>query len=183
MIEKKGIADALNLPTPEQLSKLTGNPLMNLIDEDDDSTQSESTEISLEEAKHAMAELKKMRVHLKDMPDITSRKTLLDKLAAKAEEKFEDIFDRAFNCEDRYASEMINAATSMLKIALDAHAKVIDSDIKLIDLQMKKDKIEIELNQSKGAVLGNGNGNGSIEGEKIVSMNRNERLAQRNANK
>ena len=88
-----------------------------------------------------------------------------------------------FNCEDKYASEMINAATAMLKIALDAHSKVIDSDVKLIDLQIKKDKIEIELNQNKKPNDGTVSDQNSIEGEKVRVMNRNERLAQRNTNK
>lgn len=181
MKEKKGIAEALNLPTPEQLSALTGTQLPELYDDENESDN--STEISMEEAKRAMEELKKMRVQLKDIPDITSRKAMLDRLAILAEERFNDIFDRAFNCEDRYASEMINAATSMLKIALDAHAKVIDSDVKLIDLQIKKDKIEIELNQSKGTLLGANSTDNSIEGEKVQFLSRNERLAQRNSNK
>lgn len=180
MIEKKGIAEALNLPTPEQLSKLTGVELPELYSEEE---EEQEDDINLEEARKAMESLKAMRVQLREIPDITSRKALLDRLAEKAEEKFNDIFDRAFNCEDRYASEMINAATAMLKIALDAHSKVIDSDVKLIDLQIKKDKIEIELNQNKKPHSGTESTEGSIEGEKVTLMNRNERLAQRNTNK
>ncbi|AXC39412.1 UNVERIFIED_ORG: hypothetical protein [Escherichia phage CMSTMSU] len=83
--------------------------------QDDEDEQSE-TEISLEEAKAAMEKLKAMRVQLRELPDITARKTQLDRLAQMAERKFEDIFDRAFNCEDRFAAEMINAANSMLKL-------------------------------------------------------------------
>jgi len=180
MIEKKGIAEALNLPTPEQLSKLHGIDLPELYNDEE---EEEKEDISLEEARNAMEALKQMRVQLREIPDITSRKAMLDKLAEKAEEKFNDIFDRAFNCEDRYASEMINAATAMLKIALDAHSKVIDSDVKLIDLQIKKDKIEIELNQSKKTHSGIESSQESIDGEKVQIMNRNERLAQRNSNK
>lgn len=180
MKEKKGIAEALNLPTPEQLSTLTGIELPDLYQDDEEES---NDDISLEQARNAMEALKKMRVQLRDIPDITSRKAMLDKLAEKAEEKFNDIFDRAFNCEDRYASEMINAATAMLKIALDAHSKVIDSDVKLIDLQIKKDKIEIELNQNKKPNDGTGNSVPNSEGEKVLLMNRNERLAHKNRDK
>ncbi len=180
MIEKKGIAEALNLPTPEQLSNLQGIELPDFYNDED---EEEKEDLNIEEARRAMESLKQMRIQLRDIPDITSRKKLLDKLAEKAEEKFNDIFDRAFNCEDKYASEMINAATAMLKIALDAHSKVIDSDVKLIDLQIKKDKIEIELNQNKKPNDGTVSDQNSIEGEKVRVMNRNERLAQRNTNK
>lgn len=178
---KKSVLDALGLP-----------PIENVTDIDDSSTElyledddiMEDDDISVEEAKMAMQKLKEMRVQLKDIPDITSRKTHLDRLADLAERKFEDIFDRAFNCEDRFASEMINAANAMLKIALDAHAKIIDSDIKLVDMQIKKDKMEIELNsKGKGSLPQSTVDPNAIEGEKVQVKTRNDMLASIKANK
>lgn len=151
MLPKKSVTEALGLPNAEEWMNMTGESTeedtsteMELYQDDEDETV--DAPINLEEAQAAMAQLKAMRSHLRDLPDITHRKKHLDRLADLAERKFEDIFDRAFNCEDRFASEMINAANAMLKIALDAHAKIIDSDVKLVDLQLKKDKMEIELN-------------------------------------
>lgn len=187
MKPKKQVTDALGLPSAEQWMQMTGQSF-----EEDNSTENElyvenepedEVQISLEEAREAMEKLKAMRVQLKDLPDITNRKLHLDRLAQMAERKFEDIFDRAFNCEDRFAAEMINAANSMLKIALDAHSKIVESDIKLVDLQLKKDKMEIELNMKpKGLPLDNRDPN-DLEGEKVVYKNRNDMLARIKANK
>jgi hypothetical protein len=184
---KRGVEEALGLASTEDIQKLLGEDY----DENDlysDDDEDESTEISgvdVDKARRSMQQLKEYREQLKDIPDITSRKSHLDRLAKMAEDKFEDIFDRAFNCEDRFASEMINAANAMLKIALDAHSKVIDSDIKLIDMQIKKDKMEIELNQkSKTPVSLGGTDPNAIEGEKVVAVkSRNELLASMKRNK
>ena len=185
MKAKRGVEEALGLASPEELRALMGDDYNDLYDDDED----ESTEITgaeIEEARRSMNQLKEYREQLKDIPDITNRKAHLDRLAKLAEDKFEDIFDRAFNCEDRFASEMINAANAMLKIALEAHSKVIDSDIKLIDMQIKKDKIEIELNQkpkNQQALVDNSDPN-AIEGEKVVAVkSRNDILAALNRNK
>lgn len=180
MIPKKSVTEALGLPNAEQWMKMTGE----IVDEDD-STEIDLYQddeeivdfegVSIEEAKMAMEQLKLMRSQLKDLPDITHRKKHLDRLADLAERKFEDIFDRAFNCEDRFASEMINAANAMLKIALDAHSKIIDSDVKLVDLQLKKDKMEIELNL-KPKTPGHSPDPNAIPGETVIAKTRNEVL-------
>ncbi|EON7637246.1 hypothetical protein FOI42_RS04175 [Escherichia coli] len=186
MKPKQQIDEALGLPSAEQWMQMTGqspeedSTEMDLYQDDD---EVDETEISLEEAKAAMEKLKAMRVQLRDLPDITSRKAQLDRLAQMAERKFEDIFDRAFNCEDRFASEMINAANSMLKIALDAHAKIIDSDVKLVDLQLKKDKMEIELNMKPRGPAAPTSDPNAIEGQKVVHKTRNEMLAAMKENK
>ena len=188
MKSKQQVDEALGLPSAQQWMEMTGEmPEPDEDSEEMDLYQDEEdlspNEISLEEAKLAMEKLKAMRVQLRELPDITARKTQLDRLAQLAESKFTDIFDRAFNCEDRFAAEMINAANSMLKIALDAHAKIIDSDVKLVDLQLKKDKMEIELNMKpKKGELPMGDPN-AIEGQAVVHKTRNEMLASLNKNK
>lgn len=171
---KKGIEESLNLPSSDELNKILGI-------QDEDMEEEQIPDLSLEEVQSSMIKLKEMRVQLKDIPDITSRKKFLDRLAEKAERAFDDIFDRAWNCEEKYASEMINAATQMLKIALDAHSKVIDSDVKLVDLQIKKDKIEIELNQKpKNDLIG---ASSSTDDDTIIMTSRNALLDNNKKNK
>lgn len=174
---KKGVDTALGLPTPEQWMQMTGQEVVQdeveLYQYDDE--EEDEDQISLDEAKEAMLKLKAMRAQLKDLPDITNRKKHLDRLADLAERKFEDIFDRAFNCEDRFASEMINAANAMLKIALDAHSKIMDSDVKLVDLQIKKDKIEVELNMKPKSAMG-ALPEKEVEGSATIAKTRNEVL-------
>ena len=183
MKPKQNVDDALGLPSAEQWMQMTGQ--VPEVQEDDlynEEGEVNETTLTLEEAKLAMEKLKEMRIQLRELPDITARKIQLDRLADLAERKFEDIFDRAFNCEDRFAAEMINAANTMLKMAIDAHSKIIDSDIKLVDLQLKKDKMEIELNMKPKTVAPTGDPN-AIEGEKVVFKTRNDMLAAMKANK
>lgn len=181
---KPMVDEALGLPSKEQWATLTGEDLELYSDDEDDEVDEfdagDLTAEDLRRAKEGMEQLKDYRRQLKDIPDVTLRKSHLDKLAKMAEDRFEDMFDRAFNCEDRFAAEMLNAANAMLKIALDAHAKVIDSDIKLIDMQLKKDKMEIELNGKKQ--LPPTGDSEVIEGQ-VVAKTRNEMMAMRKANK
>lgn len=179
---KPMVDEALGLPSQQQWAALTGEELELYADdeEQEDFDISDLTADDLKRAQESMDQLKEYRRQLKDIPDVTLRKSHLDRLAKLAEDKFEDMFDRAFNCEDRFASEMLNAANAMLKIALDAHAKVIDSDIKLIDMQIKKDKMEIELNGKKQ--LPPTGDSDAIEGQ-VVAKTRNEMMALRKANK
>ncbi|AFA44319.1 hypothetical protein ACQ27_gp052 [Klebsiella phage K64-1] len=179
---KKSVVEALGLPPlPDEMFENI-NESTELYSDDEEINDVEE-DVTLQAAQAALSKLKDMRVQLKDIPDITKRKAHLDRLADLAERKFEDIFDRAFNVEDRFASEMLNSANAMLKMAIDAHSKVIDSDIKLVDLQLKKDKMEHDIN-SKGKDQTPGNSNtGVIEGEKVVSKTRNDMLASINANK
>ncbi|EBS4516803.1 hypothetical protein DQT32_05245 [Salmonella enterica subsp. enterica serovar Braenderup] len=180
MKPKSSVEEALGLPISKNLEM---DDAYDYDDEDDESSEISDLD-SVNTARRSMQQLKEYREQLKDIPDITNRKAHLDRLAKMAEDKFEDVFDRAFNCEDRFASEMLNAANAMLKIALDAHAKVIDSDIKLIDMQIKKDKMEIELNMKPKSTqsLENTDQN-AIDGEKVVYKTRNELLAAMNKNK
>lgn len=178
MKTKKYIDSALGLPSAEEFAAMnidTGTSDELYEDFDDEEEEIDFTISDVELARKNMAQLQEYRKQLKDIPDVTARKSHLDRLAKLAENKFEDMFDRAFNCEDRFAAEMLNAANAMLKIALDAHAKVIDSDIKLIDMQIKKDKIELDYNSKNKGVAPV---EGVVSGE-VVKMTRNQRIASR----
>lgn len=112
--------------------------------EEDDST--DTNQMDLERIQKTLADLKAMRVQLKDVQEVKERKSFLDRLAKRAEDAFEDVFERGTeNMEPKFMAEMISSATAILKIAYDAHAKVLDSDIKLMELQMKKEKVEFDM--------------------------------------
>lgn len=185
--EKEGIKNALNLPSIEELREITDGSIYNIdFGDEDESEELDLSEVSQEQIKTAlenMEKLKEYRRQLKDIPDITKRKNMLDKLAAMAEQKFLDVYDRGFNCEDRFMADIINAANSMLKMALDAHSKVIDSDIKLIDMQIKKDKMEIDINLKNKTNVTLGDEEVAPAPENVTRANRNELLARRKKNK
>lgn len=70
-----------------------------------------------------------------------------DDLAEKATKSYEDLMDLGMNVEVRYSSRIFEVAANMLKSAVEAKAAKIDKKLKIVDLQLKKLKID---NESSG---------------------------------
>jgi hypothetical protein len=83
----------------------------------------------------------------------------LDDLAQKATEAYTDIMDLGMNVEARYSARLFEVAASMLKNAIDAKATKLDKKLKMIDLQLKKQKLDNETNTDEGINI---NGDGFI---------------------
>jgi hypothetical protein len=65
-----------------------------------------------------------------------------DELADKATKAYEDLMDLGMNVEARYSSKLFEVAANMLKNAVEAKAAKIDKKLKIVDLQLKKLKID-----------------------------------------
>ena len=83
----------------------------------------------------------------------------LDALAAKAEQAYDDLMDLGMNVESRYSGRLFEVASSFLKNAIDAKAVKIDKKLKMVELQLKKLKIDRETNEENPNTL---DGNGFI---------------------
>jgi hypothetical protein len=66
----------------------------------------------------------------------------LDDLAAKAQETFDNLMDLGFNVDSRYSSEIFAVAGTMLGHALTAKTAKLNKKLKMVDLQLKKMKID-----------------------------------------
>ena len=66
----------------------------------------------------------------------------MDELAAKATATFDDLMDLGMNIDSRYASEIFAVAGAMLGHALTAQTAKMNKKLKMIDLQMKKLKLD-----------------------------------------
>jgi hypothetical protein len=83
----------------------------------------------------------------------------MDDLAAKASETFEDLMTLGMNVDSRYASEIFAVASSMLGHALTAKTAKLNKKLKMVDLQLKKLKMDqdrgqdAEVEQAHGHVL------------------------------
>lgn len=66
----------------------------------------------------------------------------LDDIAALALKSYEDLMDLGMNVEPRFSSRLFEIAASMLKTGLDAKTAKHDKNLKIVDLQMKKLKID-----------------------------------------
>lgn len=72
----------------------------------------------------------------------TSSDKEFDDLASKATKAYEDLMDLGMNVEVRYSSKIFETAANMLKNAIDAKAAKIDKKLRIVDLQLKKQKID-----------------------------------------
>jgi len=92
----------------------------------------------------------------------------LEIIAKKALEAYDDLMDLGMNVESRYASRVFEVAGGMLKTSLDAKVAKMDKKLKMIDLQLKKEKLDKD-----NAPRGDGE---VINGEGYVVTDRNSLL-------
>ena len=66
----------------------------------------------------------------------------MDDIANKAQETFDNLMDLGFNVDSRYASEIFAVAGTMLGHALTAKTAKLNKKLKMVELQMKKAKLD-----------------------------------------
>ena len=68
----------------------------------------------------------------------------MDALATKATESFDDLMNLGMQVDSRYSSEIFAVASTMLGHAITAKTAKMNKKLKMIDLQMKKLKLDRE---------------------------------------
>ncbi|OUU31580.1 MAG: hypothetical protein CBB97_00090 [Candidatus Endolissoclinum sp. TMED37] len=66
----------------------------------------------------------------------------LDKLSVEAEESYKNLMDLGMNVDSRYSGRIFEVASTMLRNAIDAKSSKIDKKLKMVELQLKKQKID-----------------------------------------
>jgi hypothetical protein len=82
--------------------------------------------------------------------DLDASDQELDDIAAKATETFENLTDLGFNVDSRYAAELFAVAGTMLGHALTAKTTKLQKKLKVLDLQMKKLKLDADAAKNSG---------------------------------
>lgn len=80
----------------------------------------------------------------------------LNEIADKALQSYEDLMDLGMNVESRYSGRVFEVAGSMLKTSLDAKIAKMDKKLKMVDLQLKKQKLDKDEVDTGGIVNGEG---------------------------
>jgi len=100
----------------------------------------------VEETRQAIAELDatidKIDQALPAVRGLDASDQEMDELAIKATETFDNLMDLGFNVDSRYASEIFAVAGAMLGHALTAKTAKINKKLKMIDLQLKKVRLD-----------------------------------------
>jgi len=108
---------------------------------------------TVEETRIAITEIDstidKINEALPAVRDLDSSDKELDDIAAKATETFENLTDLGFNVDSRYAAELFSVAGAMLGHALTAKQTKLQKKLKVIELQMKKMKMDQDAARAK----------------------------------
>ena len=160
----KKLEDILNLPNvkeafkevdkKEKDRKVNGNPSTKNLDP--------QTQKNLQKS---YAEFDKVAAALPQVKGLGELSDLeLDKLAVEAEESYKNLMDLGMNVDSRYSGRIFEVAGNFLRNAIDAKSGKIDKKLKMIELQLKKQKLD----------QGNKDGPPIEESDGFVISDRNE---------
>lgn len=88
-----------------------------------------------------------------------------DELAQRATDAYDDLMDLGMNVEPRFSGRIFEVAGSMLKNAIDAKSAKIDKKLKMIELQLKKQKLDNDASQEDTGI--------NIPGDGFIVADRN----------
>jgi len=149
--------------------------LEELFDLPPSSSDSEEETPAVPVTKSALAEIDdtidKIDAALPSVKGLDSSDEEMDELAKKAADTFDDLMDLGMQVDSRYASEIFAVAGTMLGHALTAKTAKLNKKLKMVDLQMKK----LKLDQDR-AKMANEDGDGPIETAEGHVLSRNDLL-------
>lgn len=152
----KKLEELLNLPESKEI-----------IDKDREKAKEQAV-VEQKEDFRDIAELDKISSAL---PQVKGLGELADKelneVADKAMTAYEDLMDLGMNVESRYSGRVFEVAGQMLKTNLDAKTAKLDKKLKMVELQLKKEKQDKE---------GGVDGDSIVNGEGYVVTDRNSLL-------
>jgi len=131
-----------------------------------------SSEFKPEEAKKlqsVLSDVDKIDSALPLVRDLESNDTEMDNIAEKSISTFNDLMDLGMNVEARYAGKIFEVAGTMMKNAIDARTAKIDKKLRMVELQIKKQRVDQQERDAGGL---------EIEAEATIVADRNELIKQ-----
>lgn len=156
----KKLEDLLNLPDAKEIV------------ENAEKQENDQKKYEIEEAEKTFRDIAEFDKISAALPAVKGLGELADKelneVADKAMQAYEDLMDLGMNVESRYSGRVFEVAGTMLKTGLDAKVAKLDKKLKMVELQLKKEKLDKES-------AGNGDGD-IVNGEGYVVTDRNSLL-------
>jgi len=153
----------------KKLEELLNLPETKEIIETEENKQSTIIKIDPDPFFRDIAEFDKISASLpqvKGLGDVSDSE--FDALAQRATDAYDDLMDLGMNVEARYSGRIFEVAGSMLKNAIDAKAAKIDKKLKMIELQLKKAKLDQDAQSADSGI--------DINGEGFIVTDRNSLL-------
>ena len=141
----KKLEDLLNLPDAKEIIQ------------DAEAQEEEQQKYEIEETNKTMrdiAEFDKISSalpHVKGLGDMADKE--LNEVANKAMTAYEDLMDLGMNVEQRYSGRVFEVAGTFLKTGLDAKVAKLDKKLKMVELQLKKEKMDKESSTDDGSMF------------------------------
>jgi hypothetical protein len=110
----------------------------------DQSNSVAATEENIPALSESLAQLDKIELALPAVRGLESSDSEMDELANMAVKEFNNLLDLGMNVDSRYASEIFGVASQMLGHAITAKNAKINKKLKIIELQLKKAKLDID---------------------------------------
>lgn len=148
------LEEILNLPPIEEVTQPTVEEAMEVTAE---------VQSTLEKVDAAFD---KINAALPTVQDLDKTDKDLDDLSDLAKDSFKDLMDLACNVEPRFSGPIIQSASTLLGHAITAKIAKADKKLKMIDLQLKKARLD-QQGEKEGAA--------PIDGKGVV-MDRNALL-------
>ena len=143
----KKLEELLNLPESKDL-----------VDQDKKKSKAETAIVEQEETLRDIAEFDKIASALPSVKGLGEKAdSELNDIAERALQSYEDLMDLGMNVESRYGGRVFEVAGSMLKTSLDAKVAKMDKKLKMIELQLKKEKLDKDSSANEGDIV-NGDG-------------------------
>ena len=77
----------------------------------------------------------------------------LDALAERAISAYDDLIDLGMNVEARFSARIFEVASSMLKNAIDVRSVKINKKLKMLELQLKKQRMDVSKDAKDSAEI------------------------------
>jgi hypothetical protein len=148
----KKLEELLNLPDSKEIVQEAKK-------EEDKRNKKHSAVIQQEETVRSIEEFDKIASALPAVKGLGQKADdELEDIAQKALSAYDDLMDLGMNVEARYSGRVFEVAGGMLKTGLDAKVAKMDKKLKMIELQLKKEKMDRDgVGTSEGDIV-NGTG-------------------------
>jgi len=134
---------------------------------------------NLDELKQTLAEVDKIDQALTPVKNLEALDKDMDSYAVDAMDAFQTLMDLGQNVEDRHAAPVFDSAAKMMANAITAKQAKMDKKLKVIQMQMQKQKLDLEekkLDWQMEKAKGTDEDPSAIEGTGEVILDRNDLL-------
>ena len=126
----KKLEDLLNLSPMNEVAEPT---------KDEATEVSQEVQSTLEKVDEAYD---KINAALPTVRDLDATDKEMDDLSDLARDSFKDLMDLAYNVEPRFSGPIIQSASTLLGHAITAKVAKMDKKLKMVDLQLKKARLD-----------------------------------------